>query len=149
MGPKPFHVLLVEDNPGHAELVKRTLKDQDHRIVVHHADNGETALDYLYRRGLYAKPAASPKPQLVLLDLRMPKVDGMEVLSRIKADKELSIIPVVVLTTSDSEADIMNAYRNRVNSYLVKPFDFNKFMELMEETKIFWMQWNHLPEQSE
>ena len=146
MGKKLFHVLLVEDNPGHAELVKRTLRDENRLITVHHADNGETALDYLFRRGRFKDPEASPKPQLVLLDLRMPKMDGMEVLSRIKSDKDLSIIPVVVLTTSDSEMDIMAAYRNRTNSYLVKPFDFNQFVELMEETKLFWLKWNHLPE---
>jgi two-component system, response regulator len=146
MGIKPFHVLLVEDNAGHAELVKRTLKDEDRRMVVHHVDDGEAALDYLYRRDRFKNPVDCPRPHLVLLDLRMPKVDGLEVLSRIKSDKDLCIIPVVVLTTSDSETDIMAAYRNRTNSYLVKPFDFNEFTQLMEETKVFWMQWNHLPE---
>jgi CheY-like chemotaxis protein len=146
MGTKAFHVLLVEDNQGHAELVKRTLKDKNRLITVYHADNGETAIDYLYRRGRFKNPAESPKPHLILLDLRMPKVDGMEVLSQIKSDKKLSIIPVVVLTTSDSESDIMAAYENRANSYLVKPFDFNQFVDLMEGTKAFWMQWNRLPE---
>jgi CheY-like chemotaxis protein len=146
MGMKPFHVLLIEDNPGHAELVKRTLRDEEHRIIVHHADNGETGLDYIYHHGRFTNPASSPRPHLILLDLRMPKVDGLEVLSRIKSDKKVSFIPVVVLTTSDSETDILAAYQYQTNSYLVKPFDFNEFTRLMEETKVYWMHWNHLPE---
>jgi len=138
-------ILLVEDNVAHAELVSRGLGD--HRVANHllHVSDGEAALDYLFRRGKYADPRHSPRPHVILLDLRLPKVDGLEVLRQIKTSPELSKIPVVILTTSAAERDVARAYEERANSYLVKPVDFAKFTELMNELGYYWLAWNHYP----
>lgn len=135
-------ILLVEDNLDHAELILRNLKE--HRIVnnIHHVADGAQALDYLFRRKAYADPVMSPRPHLVLLDLRLPKVDGLEVLKRIKTDQSLKCIPVVILTTSDAESDVAAAYGNHVNSYLVKPVGFEDFSQLMDDLGFYWLAWN-------
>jgi CheY-like chemotaxis protein len=145
MDGEPLVILLVEDNPDHAELIMRSL--QDHRVAnkTYHVTDGEMALDYLFRRGNYADPEKSPRPNVILLDLRLPKVDGMEVLEEIKARDELKRIPVVVLTTSESERDVTGAYDNHVNSYLVKPVDFDKFTKLMSDLGFYWLGWNRKP----
>ena len=98
-----------------------------------------------YRREEFVDPDRSPRPHLILLDLRLPKVDGLEVLEIIKADPDLSFIPVVVLTTSAAEADMVKAYKNHANSYLVKPVDFTKFMAQMKALGYFWLIWNEYP----
>ena len=108
--------------------------------------DGQAALDYLFRQAAYADPQASPRPDLILLDLRLPKVDGLEVLRRIKADAELKRIPTVVLTTSAAEADMVQAYENGAGSYLVKPVDFEKFTKLMEAFGFYWLAWNRFPD---
>ncbi len=143
---EPLRILFVEDNHDHAELVMRSL--EDHRVAnkITHVDNGETALDYLLRRGDYADPKASPRPHVVLLDLRLPRVDGLDVLKRVKADESLRRIPVVVLTTSDKESDIARAYDLNANAYLVKPIDFSKFVDLLRDLGFFWLAWNRPPE---
>lgn len=143
---EPLRILFVEDNHDHAELVMRSL--QDHRVgnQITHVDNGETALDYLLRRGEYEDPASSPRPHVVLLDLRLPRVDGLDVLRQIKNDDNLKRIPVVVLTTSDKESDITRAYDLNANAYLVKPFDFSKFVDLLRDLGFFWLAWNRPPE---
>jgi CheY-like chemotaxis protein len=105
--------------------------------------DGEAALDYLYRKNVFSEPASSPRPGLVLLDLRLPKVDGLQVLKTIKNDHGLKNIPVVILSTSASEADIAMAYSNNANSYLVKTVDFRQFSELLKSIVIYWMSWNH------
>ena len=145
MKGKPLIILLVEDNPNHAELVMRSF--QDHRMAnkIYHVLDGEAALDYLFRQGDYADPEASPRPHLILLDLRLPKIDGLEILNKIKTDKELRCIPVVVLTTSEAESDQYKAYDNYVNSYLVKPVDFDKFTQLMQDLGFYWLCWNRQP----
>lgn len=142
---EPLTILLVEDNPAHAELVRRSF--EDHRIAneIYHVSDGETALDYLFRRGDYAEPLDSPKPHVILLDLRLPKVNGLEVLKIIKTSTELQKIPVVILTTSAAEPDVSRAYENHANSYLVKPIDFAKFTQLMEELGFYWLGWNYYP----
>jgi CheY-like chemotaxis protein len=103
------------------------------------------ALDYLYRREEFRDPDRFPRPDLILLDLRLPKVDGLEVLETIKGDPGLCHIPVVVLTTSAAETDMLKAYQSHANSYLVKPVDFTKFMEQMKALGYFWLIWNEYP----
>ena len=145
MTGEPLLVMLVEDNVDHAELVLRTL--ESHRIAntVHHFLNGQSALDYLYRRGEFAGSSAAERPHIILLDLRLPGMDGMEVLKTIKEDPDLKIIPVVVLTTSEAEKDVARAYYNHANSYLVKPVGFEDFTELMEDLGFYWLGWNTNP----
>ena len=142
MHGEPIVILLVEDDPAHAEIVKRNFKAS--RIVnrMNHVSDGQEALDYLYRREGYSQPETSPRPGLVLLDLRLPKVDGLEVLKIIKNDPDLIKIPVVILTTSDAETDIAKAYDNSANSYLVKPVDFQQFSKLLEAIGCYWLAWN-------
>jgi CheY-like chemotaxis protein len=108
-------------------------------------EDGQEALDYLYRKGKYKDTDQSPLPNLILLDLRLPKVDGLEVLKTIKADPALSSIPVVILTTSPAESDMVKAYKYNANSYLVKPVDFSKFNQLMNTFGYYWIVWNQYP----
>jgi len=106
---------------------------------------GEAALDYLFRRAKYAEPDTSPRPHVILLDLRLPKIDGLGVLKEIKAAKELCRIPVVVVTTSEAERDLVQAYDGHANSYLVKPVSFSKFTQLMTDLGFYWLGWNCFP----
>jgi CheY-like chemotaxis protein len=142
---EPLVILLVEDNRDHAELVVRGL--QAHRVAnrIHHVSDGEEALDYLFHRRAYADPKDSPRPHLVLLDLRLPKIDGLEVLKTLKGDESLRSIPAVVLTTSAAERDLAGAYESYVNSYLVKPVDWAKFAKVIEDLGFYWLAWNRVP----
>lgn len=139
----PLKILLVEDNPAHAELVIRSFRDHTINSEIRHVMNGELALDYLFQRGIYEDPEESPQPHVILLDIRMPKVSGLDVLKELKASERLRHIPVIILTTSDAEQDVTKAYQHYVNSYLVKPVEFDKFMQLMEELGFYWLNWNH------
>jgi len=143
--PQTIEVLLVEDDEDHAELVRRNLMSQAVRCRITHINNGESALDYLYQRGLYADPAVSPRPDLILLDLRLPRVDGMTVLSEIKSEPRLQTIPVVILTSSAADPDVSQAYLRHANSYLVKPLDLLSFEGLMKELGLYWFTWNQSP----
>ena len=136
-------ILLVEDNPAHAELIIRSLEDHKVPNDIYHAYDGEVALDYLFQRGLYQDARENPRPHVILLDIRMPKIDGIQVLKEIKTSDELKHIPVIVLTTSEAEGDVQKAYQNYANSYLVKPVDFDEFMQLMDELGFYWLNWNH------
>ncbi len=120
---------------------------EEHRIAnqTHHVEDGEAALDYLFRRGRYTEEATSPRPHVVLLDLRLPKVDGLQVLKEIKEDPGLKTIPVIVLTTSDAERDMAQAYEHHANSYVVKPVDFEMFVRLMNDLGFYWLSWNKCP----
>ncbi len=142
---KPLTILFVEDNPDHAELVMRSLEDHQVANRIFHVSDGEAALDYLFRRGAYSDASASPRPHVVLLDLRLPKVDGLQVLERMKAAEELEQIPVVVLTTSHADQDVSRAYEHHVNSYLVKPLDFERFSRMIDDLGFYWLRWNHTP----
>ena len=146
MNGEPILVMLVEDNLDHAELVMRTL--EDHRIAnkIKHFTDGQSALDYLFRRGEYSDPESSPRPHVILLDLRLPRVDGLEVLKIVKEDEKLKGIPVVVLTTSEAEKDVTRAYYNHANSYLVKPLGYEEFRKLMEDLGFYWLGWNTHPQ---
>lgn len=146
MKGEPFLILLVEDDPAHAEIVRRNLEDFRVANRIIHVGDGQRALDYLLREGDYADALAHPLPGLVLLDLRLPRVDGLEVLRRVKARPELASIPVVILTTSSAEADVARAYACQANSYLVKPVDLTKFTALMEAFGYYWLAWNRHPD---
>lgn len=145
MNGEPVVLLLVEDNEDHAVLALRSL--QASPVVKHvvHVRDGEEALDYLYRRGAYTDPKNSPRPHVVLLDLRLPKMDGLEVLQRIKADETLCRIPVVVLSTSEAEVDVARAYAYHANSYLVKPLNPKDFPQMMTDLGFHWPGWNRSP----
>lgn len=145
MKGKPIVILLVEDDEAHATLIMRSLEDVSVVNKIFWVTDGEEALDYLFHRGKYADKKKAPQPDLILLDLRLPKINGHEVLKKIKETEELKIIPVVVLTTSDDEADMMKAYDSYVNSYLVKPVDFQKFRELINHIGFYWFIWNRHP----
>lgn len=132
-GGEPLVVLLVEDNPDHTELMRRSFEAHSIANMIRHVLDGEAALNYLFRRNEYADPINSPRPHLVLLDLRLPKVGGLEVLRQIKTSADLWSIPVVIVTTSVEDRDLANDYVHRANSYVVKPFDFNKFTRLINE----------------
>ena len=142
---EPVLVMLVEDNPDHAELVMRTLAD--HRVAnkIFHFVDGQSALDYVFRHGEYANPEKSPRPHVILLDLRLPRVDGLEVLKAIKESEELRVIPVIILTTSEAEKDVARAYSHHANSYLVKPVGYDEFNKLMQDLGFYWLSWNTHP----
>lgn len=134
-------VVYVEDDPGHAELVLRSLEREIDGIDIVHLEDGEAALLYLERQ----VRSGGRRPWLILLDLRLPKVDGLEVLRQVKADARLRQIPVVILTTSSSSSDISRAYEYSVNSYLVKPDNLDTLDSLMREVRSYWLAWNTLP----
>jgi CheY-like chemotaxis protein len=142
---EPLVILFIEDDPAHAEITIRNFKKYRISNKLIHLSDGQQALDYLFRQGEFSDPESSPKPHLILLDLRLPKVDGLEVLERINNDPALRCIPSVILTTSDAEADISKAYDFNVNSYLVKPIDFDKFSKLIETFGFYWVVWNQYP----
>ena len=146
MTKKTLTVLLVEDDPAHAEIVRRNFRDFSPGNRLEHVSDGVSALNYIYRRGIFAEPGAAPRPDLVLLDLRLPGVDGLTVLRTVKEDPHLAPIPVVILTTSAAEADVVQAYENQANSYLIKPADFDEFISLMESLELYWLKRNFFPE---
>jgi CheY-like chemotaxis protein len=142
---EPVFVMLVEDNIDHAELIIRTLSEHSVSNKIRHFMDGQSALDYLLRQREFSRPADSPRPHIILLDLRLPRVDGLEVLKAIKESEELQYIPVIVLTTSEAERDVARAYVNHANSYLVKPVGFEEFNKLMEDLGFYWLEWNTIP----
>lgn len=135
-------ILYVEDDPAHAAFTMRFFKKSyiDNNII--HLPDGQQALDYLFYQGNYSDKQIAPRPQLILLDLRLPKVDGLEVLKKIKSDEILRCIPTVILTTSEAEIDRAKAYHNYVNSYLIKPLDITKFSNMIESFGLYWLNWN-------
>jgi CheY-like chemotaxis protein len=139
---KPVHFLLVEDDNAHAELVTMSLVENNVANTIQRVSDGEQALMYLKREGEYAD---ADRPDLILLDLKLPKIDGLEVLERIKSDDDLHSIPVVVLTTSSHERDVNTAYNNYANSYLTKPVDFSQFHKMIRDLGLYWSVWNAPP----
>ena len=140
-----IHVLLVEDDPDHEELVRRAFLDGGARVTLEVARHGEEAFDYLFWRGPYRDLARSPRPRLVLLDLRLPRRDGLEVLAEIKSSPDLRAIPAVVLTTSESDHDVARAFAQHANSYLVKPVEFAQFEKLIADVESYWLGLNRQP----
>lgn len=138
-GSRMVSFLLVEDDDDHAHLVTRTLKSNRVTNLIDRVKDGAEALDYLFCRGRYVNQS---RPDVILLDLKLPKVDGLEVLKIIKSDSRLKVIPVVVLTTSKAERDRAMAYEANANSYLVKPLDFGSFRRMAEDLNLYWSVWN-------
>ncbi|KPL01079.1 MAG: chemotaxis protein CheY [candidate division Zixibacteria bacterium SM23_73_3] len=146
---KPAVILLAEDDPGDQELTRRALEQSRIRNELHIVEDGEEALDYLLRRGKYEDPTTSPKPDLMLLDLNMPKMDGKQLLEQMRADPRLRRIPVVALTTSKQENDIVRTYDLGANSYIVKPVNMDQFVSAIKILKDYWFQIVVLPPRGE
>jgi len=138
-------VLLVEDNPADAELTMRALRKHQLANAVHIVRDGEEALDFLFCTGPYARRDPANDPRVILLDLKLPRVNGIDVLRRIKADPVKRSIPVVVLTSSQEERDLVETYRLGVNSYIVKPLDFEQFTEAVRQLGLYWLLLNKVP----
>ena len=138
----PVEILLVEDDPGDVLMTKEALVDAKMANELRVVSNGEEALAYLFREGPYAD---APRPGLILLDLNLPRVDGREVLARIKAEEELRRIPVVVLTTSEAEEDILRSYDLHANAYVTKPVDFEAFVKVVRQVDDFYINVVRLP----
>ncbi|SFH29735.1 Response regulator receiver domain-containing protein [Desulfotomaculum arcticum] len=138
-------ILLVEDNPDDVELTRRALRKNNliNEIIV--AQNGAEALDYLFGTGAYTDRDINTTPTLVLLDLKLPKIDGLEVLRRIRADERTKYLSVVILTSSSEEQDIISSYDLGANSYVRKPVDFNQFTEAVRQLGLYWMVLNEIP----
>ena len=135
-------ILLVEDDPDHVELILKVLGEDQALDAVHVARDGEEALDFLYRRGEYAD---APEPGLILLDIKLPRVGGIEVLRRIKSEEQLKFIPVVMLTTSGGEEEMTVSYRYGANSYIVKPMGFEQFVKTVKQVRLYWLVTNCVP----
>lgn len=138
-------ILIVEDNVNDAEMALRALKKNNltnHVLVV---SDGEEALDFIFSRGEYENRKDYKRPRMVLLDLKLPKVDGMEVLKAMKENSETRIIPVIILTSSREECDLIDSYRLGVNSYIVKPVDFDKFVKAVHDLGMYWLLLNQQP----
>ena len=138
-------ILLVEDNPEDAEMTLRVMRKRNLANHLHWVKDGAEALDYLFRRGAYAGRDPARPPRLVLLDIKMPKVDGIEVLRQVKGSPELKTVPVVVMTSSNEERDVVESYRLGVNSYIVKPVAFDAFIEMVAKIDLYWVLANRVP----
>ena len=141
--PQPIEILLVEDSPGDARLTRECLKDAKIRNNLHLVEDGEDALEFLNRRGVWS---AAPRPDLILLDLNLPRMDGKEVLARIKADERFKRIPVVILTVSKAEEDVLRTYDLHANCYIVKPIDLDQFFKVVHSIEEFWLTVVRLPQ---
>jgi CheY-like chemotaxis protein len=133
---RPIEILLVEDSPSDTDLTVEALKDFKVRNHVNVVEDGVQAMQFLRRQGPYAQ---SPRPDLIMLDLNLPRMDGRQVLAEIKADVDLKLIPIVVLTTSRAEQDILRAYQLNANCYINKPVDFNQFLDVVRSIESFWL----------
>ncbi|MEU1484075.1 response regulator [Streptomyces sp. NPDC005752] len=139
---KPIEVLLVEDDPGDELMTREAFEDNKIRNTLHVVRDGQEALDFLYRQGEYAD---APRPDLVLLDLNLPRYDGRQVLERIKTDPDMALIPVVVLTTSSAEEDILRSYKLHANAYVTKPVDLEQFIGAVRQIDDFFVSVVRLP----
>ncbi len=139
---KPIEILLVEDNPGDVDLTREAMKNNKMHVTMHVVGDGVEAMVFLRRTGKYAN---APRPDLVLLDLNLPKKDGKEVLAEIKADQDLKRIPVVILTNSEDEEDILKSYNLHVNCHITKPIDLSQFVKVVKSIEDFWLTIVKLP----
>ena len=138
----PAKILLIEDNPGDARLASEALKSSKIHNELQIVQDGEAAIDYLHKRGDYQKATT---PDIIFLDLNLPKKDGREVLAEVKSDETLKKIPIVILTTSDHEEDVLRSYNLHANCYITKPLDFNQFRKVIESINNFWLSLVKLP----
>jgi len=145
MTPYEIEILLVEDNPTDIELTLRALKKRNLANKVHVVKDGAEALEFIFGTGTYAERDINRIPKVILLDLKLPKVDGLEVLRIVKSDERTKIIPVVVLTSSKEESDLVESYRLGANSYITKPVDFDKFAQTVSEMGLYWLLVNQPP----
>lgn len=145
MADEPKTILLIEDNPDDVELTRRALNRSNvaNRLVL--VTDGAEALDYLFATGEYAARDASDVPQVILLDLKLPKIDGLEVLRRIRADERTRLLPVVILTSSNRERDVIDSYKLGANSYVRKPVDFEQFVLATRTLGLYWLVLNEPP----
>lgn len=141
----PAVILLAEDNEADQELVRRSLTDSKIYCDLKIVEDGVQAMDYLLQRGEYAHPGASPRPDILLLDIAMPRMDGKQVLKAVKSDASLRAIPVVILTTSSREVDVIESYHLGVNAYITKPADAAQFMNVVKQLRDFWLMVVVLP----
>jgi CheY-like chemotaxis protein len=141
----PIEVLLVEDSPGDVRLTREALREANTSVNLHVATDGVEAMLFLRREGIHAR---APRPDLILLDLNLPRMDGREVLAQVKADASLKTIPTIILTTSESEADILKSYQLRANCYLSKPVQLEAFESLVKSINDFWLTKAKLPRES-
>jgi CheY-like chemotaxis protein len=145
MAEKPVEILLVEDNPNDVELTLHALEKNNIANRIEVVRDGAEALDFIFCTGAYAPRSIDNAPKVILLDLKLPKVDGMEVLQRVKSDPRTKTIPVVVLTSSREERDIVESYRLGVNSYITKPVDFEQFTDAVRQLGLYWLLLNQPP----
>jgi two-component system response regulator len=145
MTPSSVEILLVEDNPADLELTMHAFKSHNLANRIHVVRDGAEAIDFLFASGANGVRAADEGPKVILLDLKLPKIDGLEVLRRIKGHDRLRKIPVVMLTSSKEESDIVQSYHLGVNSYIVKPVDFDRFTEAVRQLGLYWLLLNQLP----
>lgn len=138
-------ILLVEDNPHDAELTIRALKKKHLANRVFHVEDGVEALDFLFARGKFADRKTADSPKVILLDLKLPRINGLEVLHAIKADDRTRAIPVVIVTSSAEDPDVHAAYQLGANSYVIKPVEFESFIEAMSKVGVYWLMVNHPP----
>lgn len=142
---RPVDVLLVDDNPADVELMIRAMRKNKLVGVVHVSRDGQEALDFIYAKGAYSDRIDKPLPNIVILDLRLPKVDGIEVLRRLKSDDRTKNIPVIVMTGSEEERDMTESYKLGVERYIIKPKDFSRLETALSEISIYWLLWKELP----
>lgn len=145
MTTRQVEILLVEDNPDDVELTLHALRKENLANSIHVARDGEEALEFLFCNGTHADRTLDPPPKLILLDLKLPKVDGMEVLKRLKGDARTKTIPVVILTSSKEERDLVEGYNLGANSYIQKPVDFDQFRQIVKTMGMYWLVVNQPP----
>lgn len=145
MNSEEIEILLVEDSANDAELTIRALKKNNLANKLIHVKDGAEALDFIFAKGKFASRNVENKPNLILLDLKLPKVDGLEVLREIKSDNRTKLIPVVMLTSSKEQRDVIESYNLGANSYIVKPVEFDKFIQAVSELGLYWLLYNQPP----
>ena len=141
----PVQILIVEDNPNDAELTIRALKKHNLANEVYIAEDGEEAIDFIFAQGKFASRSKAKPLKVIFLDLKLPKISGLEVLEKIKSDPSTKKLPVVIITSSKEDPDIKAAYALGTNGYVVKPVDFNDFVKVMQNTGLFWLLVNEAP----